>query len=69
MSKKNLTYTQKIAEIESIIQSFESTELDFDIVREKVAYAVDLINQCKSEIKKTEDDIHKMLNEEGKNEQ
>jgi len=58
-----MTYSQKIAEIESILESFEMKEIDFDQVREKIIRAVELINQCKSELKTSEEEIQKLLDD------
>ena len=58
-----MTYSQKIAEIESIIEAFETKEIDFDQVRKKIVRAVELLNQCKSELKTSEEDIQKLLDD------
>lgn len=60
MAKKT-TYTQKVTEIESIIDYFESEDVDFDQIKEKISRAVDLIDQCKAELKSSEEDIQKLL--------
>ncbi|HPW67265.1 MAG TPA: exodeoxyribonuclease VII small subunit [Salinivirgaceae bacterium] len=61
MTKKSLTYTEKIQEIESIIEFIESNPTDIDIVRSKISRAITLLTECKSELQETEEDIQKLF--------
>jgi len=61
VTKKSLTYTEKIQEIESIIEFIESNPTDIDIVRSKISRAITLLTECKSELQETEEDIQKLF--------
>lgn len=61
MAKKSLSYTEKIQEIESIIEFIESNPPDIDVVRNKISRAISLLTECKSELQKTEEDIQKLF--------
>lgn len=63
MAKKNPTYSEKIEEIESIIDFIESNPTDVDLMREKISRAIQLITQCKTELHATESEIQKLLDE------
>lgn len=61
MAKKSLSYTEKIQEIESIIEFIESNPPDIDVVRSKISRAISLLTECKSELQETEEDIQKLF--------
>ncbi|MGI6479480.1 MAG: exodeoxyribonuclease VII small subunit [Salinivirgaceae bacterium] len=61
MAKKSLSYTEKIQEIESIIEFIESNPPDIDVVRNKISRAISLLTECKSELQETEEDIQKLF--------
>ncbi len=61
MSKKNLTYLEKIKEIESIVEFIESNPPDIDQVREKISRAVFLLNECRDSLQGTEKEIQKLF--------
>ncbi|HOG19526.1 MAG TPA: exodeoxyribonuclease VII small subunit [Salinivirgaceae bacterium] len=61
MAKKSLNYTEKIQEIESIIEFIESNPPDIDVVRSKISRAITLLTECKSELQETEEDIQKLF--------
>jgi exodeoxyribonuclease VII small subunit len=61
MAKKSLSYTEKIQEIESIIEFIESNTPDIDVVRKKISRAISLLTECKSELQETEEDIQKLF--------
>lgn len=63
MAKKQLTYKEKIEEIEQIIAFVESNPVDIDLLQDKIQRAVQLISECKKEIAQTEERIQKMLDD------
>lgn len=64
MAKKNLSYTEAIQEIESILQQLEEGEMDVDILAEKVKRSTELIRLCKLKLQKTEEEVNKILEED-----
>ena len=66
MAKKNLTYAEKVEEIESILDFIETNPTDVDLLREKISRAVQLISQCKTELRSTEEEIQKLFDDDSK---
>jgi len=64
VAKKKLTYSEKIEEIESIIEYIESDQTDVDILRAKISLAAELLAQCKGELKSTEQEIQTLLDDD-----
>ena len=56
-------YREAIEEIESIVGEIENETVDVDMLTEKVKRAASLIRNCKKKLKKTEDEIKKVLKE------
>ncbi|NVO09877.1 MAG: exodeoxyribonuclease VII small subunit [Bacteroidales bacterium] len=63
MSKKQLTYSEAIAEIELIINKIENQELDIDELSANVKRVAELLNFCKLKLKNTEEEVQKVLRE------
>ncbi|MDR0754126.1 MAG: exodeoxyribonuclease VII small subunit [Prevotellaceae bacterium] len=63
MKNKKLTYTEAIAEIKSIIEKIENSELNVDALNKDVERAVELIKFCKSKLYATEKNIDKILDD------
>ncbi len=63
MSKKQLTYSEAIAEIELIISKIENQELDIDELSANVKRVAELLNFCKLKLKNTEEEVQKILKE------
>ncbi|HJZ41022.1 MAG TPA: exodeoxyribonuclease VII small subunit [Bacteroidales bacterium] len=61
MTKKNLSYTEAVANIEEILQQIETGELDVDELAEKVKQASELLKLCKGKLFQTEKEIEKIL--------
>ena len=57
----NPTYTQAKNELEQIVQSIESNELDVDALTDKVKRAAELIALCKEKLTKTDKELQKLL--------
>lgn len=60
-SKKKLTYSQAIEELEQIINDIESENINVDILTEKVMRAAYLIKFCKVSLRTTEEEVKKAL--------
>jgi exodeoxyribonuclease VII small subunit len=61
MTKKNLSYTEAVGNIEEILQQIETGELDVDELAEKVKQASELLKLCKGKLFQTEREIEKIL--------
>ena len=61
MSKKNLTYTEAVAQIEDILGKIENEELDVDDLSAKVKQVSLLIAFCKKKLHETELEVEKIL--------
>lgn len=60
---EKLSYTQAKEELEKIVSSLESGELDMDTLTEKVKRASTLITLCKEKLTKTDNELKKILDE------
>jgi exodeoxyribonuclease VII small subunit len=60
---EKLTYTEANKELEAIVAAIESGELDVDALTEKVKRASELIAFCKEKLKKTDEELQKILDE------
>lgn len=63
MTKKKLSYTDAIGEIEEILQQIENEELDVDELSAKVKRVSALIKTCKDKLHKTEEEVEQILKE------
>jgi len=61
--KDNPDYKDAVEEIESIVDEIESESVDVDVLAEKVKRAAYLIKICKAKLKKTDDEVKKILKE------
>ena len=65
-------YKDAIEEIESIVNEVENETVDVDVLTEKVKRATFLIKLCKQKLRKTDNEVKKILKEfdkEGKAEE
>ncbi|NOZ67706.1 MAG: exodeoxyribonuclease VII small subunit [Deferribacteres bacterium] len=56
-------YREALEEIESIVDEIENETVDVDVLAEKVKRAAYLIRFCKERLKKTDDEVRKVLKE------
>ena len=56
-------YRDAIEEIERIVEEIESETVNVDILAEKIKRAAFLIKYCKQRLRKTDDEIRKVLDE------
>jgi exodeoxyribonuclease VII small subunit len=60
---KELSYSVALTELEEIICSLESEEVDVDALAEKVARAAFLIAFCRERLKGTEEEVRKIVSD------
>ncbi len=63
MPKKQLTYNEALIEIEAIINKIENQELNIDDLSENVKRVAELLNFCKLKLRKTEEEVQKIIND------
>jgi len=63
MTKKNITYSEAVNQIEEILRKIEHDDPDVDELTKLVRNASDLIKYCKSRLFETEQEIEKILND------
>ena len=64
MAKKELTYSEAIAEIEQILALLKSEQTDVDKLSAEVKRATELIAQCKARLTDVEATVKAQLSEE-----
>jgi len=64
MTKEKISYSEAIAEIESILQKIEEGKLDVDELAEKVSRVTDLLKICRDKLYLTEKQVGKILDED-----
>lgn len=62
MAKKKLTYTEAMAELETILARLRSDELSIDDLAKSVARATELIAECRATLTTTEAEVEKLIN-------
>lgn len=61
MEKERLTYRTAMEEIESIVALLEGNKLDVDQLSEKVKRVACLVEFCQGKLRKTEEEVEKIL--------
>ncbi len=61
--KKELAYSEAMAEIERILARFRSEEMSVDDLAAEVKRASELISLCRERLHKAETDVKKVLDE------
>ena len=64
MAKKNISYTEAMAEIEKIMAKLRSESIDVDTLAAEVKRASELIEMCKQRLRTTEEEGRKLFNDE-----
>lgn len=64
MAKKEISYTDAMAEIETILAALREENTDVDTLTAKVKRASELIELCKAKLHKTEDEVEKLFGEQ-----
>ena len=60
---KELSYSGAMAELEEIVESIESEDVDVDALAEKMKRTAVLIKFCKDRLKNTEEEVKKIVTE------
>ncbi len=61
MAKKEISYTDAIAEIEKILKDIDDGDLDVDDISEKVKKVSYLIKICQKKLHSTQLDVEKII--------
>ncbi|MDE6290803.1 MAG: exodeoxyribonuclease VII small subunit [Muribaculaceae bacterium] len=61
MQKKEMKYSEAIAELESITARMQSPECDIDSLAALTSRALDLLKICKEKLFKTDEEVKKCL--------
>ena len=64
MAKKNISYTEAMAEIEKIMAKLRNESIDVDTLAAEVKRASELIEMCKQRLRTTEEEVRKLFNDE-----
>jgi exodeoxyribonuclease VII small subunit len=59
----NPGYREALEEIEAIVEEIESESVDIDVLTDRVKRATFLMKLCKAKLKKTDDEVKKVLKE------
>jgi exodeoxyribonuclease VII small subunit len=63
MTNENVTYNEAVGKLRSIVADIEGSELDVDVLSEKVKEATRLIKLCKDKLFKVDEEVKKALEE------
>ena len=62
MTKQKITYTEAVAELESILANLENnSEVNMDVIAENVKRAVVLMELCKKQLHELDGELEKMM--------
>lgn len=62
MATKKLTYSEAMAEIETIVAQLRSAEMNVDDLSKSVARATKLIDECRATLLRTEKEVERLIN-------
>ena len=65
MAKAELKFEDKLKELETIVNELEKGEIDLDSSIEKYTYAMKLVKECDDKLKKVEEQVSKIVTENG----
>ena len=65
MKNGKMKFEDKIKELETIVNELESGEIDLDSSIEKYTYAMKLAKECDEKLKNIEEQISKIVTENG----
>ena len=61
MAKKDISYSEALAQIEAIVEKIENNELDVDELAQNVKKVSELIKLCKAKLRSTEEEVEQIL--------
>lgn len=62
---ETIKYEQAVAELEEIVRKMENNQYDIDSMTEQLKRAQMFVKLCKDKLTKTNEEINKILNENG----
>lgn len=62
---KEMTFEEKIKELEKVVNELESGEIDLDSSIEKYTLAMKLVKECDDKLKNVEEQVNKIVSENG----
>lgn len=62
--KKDIKYEEAVSRLEDIVNKMESGEMDIDTLGEQLRTAKELMKICKDRLKKTDEEVRKILDEQ-----
>ncbi len=63
--EKEVKFEDKMVELETIINELENGEVDLDSSIEKYTRAMKLVNECDEKLKSIEEQVNKIVKEDG----
>jgi len=63
--EKEMTFEEKLKELETIVNELESGEIDLDSSIEKYTAAMKLVKECDEKLKNVEEQVTKIVSENG----
>ena len=64
MAQEKISYSKAVDEIEEILAKIEQGDLDIDELTRNVRRVTSLLKQCRIKLRKTEEEINRILEEE-----
>ena len=64
-TEKEVKFEDKMVELETIINELENGEVDLDSSIEKYTRAMKLVNECDEKLKSIEEQVNKIVKEDG----
>lgn len=63
MAKKKFNYSEALSRVEAIAQEVENESLDVDTLAGKVKEAIALLQECKGQLRRTEDELNEAISQ------
>ena len=61
MEKSNISYSEAMVQIEAILNKLQSADCDIESLAENVKRASELIELCRTRLRKAESDVEKLF--------
>lgn len=68
MTKEKMNFEEKLNELEKMVSELEQGEVSLDDAIDKYAKAMKLAKECSSKLKLAEENVNKILSDDGKEE-
>lgn len=60
---EQISYQEAVSELESILEEIEEGNTDIDVLSDRVKRALFLIQLCKTKLRKTDEEVRKLLSD------